>query len=390
MMRNIPTGVPKAVYALYYAGLACLVPFMGLYYQQRGLTGAEIGVLSGIIPLATLASSPFWSGIADATHRHRAVLLVTIAGLWATVLLLFFATSFTTFLLVVLLYALFVGPIMPLVDNAVMNLLAEHRAEYGRVRVWGAFGWGLAALALGPILERLGLSWSFYGFLFFIALCWVAASRLPMAEVETTVRHAYRAGLGILLRNGRFIVLLIVGLLYGVGNGVLLSYQFLYLESLGASRTLMALTLTISTLSEVPFWFLSAPLLRRFGASKMIAFALGASAVRLFALASMAAPWLALPISLLHGPSFAVIWAAGVAEADAAAPKGLGATAQGLYSASMFGLGSALGGFLGGPGYEAYGFPLLFAAMAGLCLVALVIFVAARAAMRGRQPVVEA
>ena len=32
----------------------------------------------------------------------------------------------------------------------------------------------------------------------------------------------------------------------------------------------------------------------------------------------MGAPWLALPINLIHGPSFAVLWAAGVADADSA------------------------------------------------------------------------
>ena len=49
------TTRPKAVYALYYAALACLIPFMTLYYQQKGLSGTQIGVLAGIIPLITLS-----------------------------------------------------------------------------------------------------------------------------------------------------------------------------------------------------------------------------------------------------------------------------------------------------------------------------------------------
>ena len=65
----------------------------------------------------------------------------------------------------VILYAIFIGPIAPLVDNAVMALLGERRSEYGRVRVWGAFGWGGAALLLAPMLQRAGLAWAFYGFL---------------------------------------------------------------------------------------------------------------------------------------------------------------------------------------------------------------------------------
>lgn len=378
------TTRPKAVYALYYAALACLVPFMTLYYQQKGLSGAQIGILAGIIPLITLGSSPFWGGIADATRRHRAVLLLTIGGLWASVLLLYFVSGFPAMLAAVILYAVFVGPIAPLVDNAVLSILGERRAQYGRVRVWGAFGWGGAALLLGPVLQRAGLAWAFYGFLAFMALCFVAATRLPMAATAVAGRAAYRAGLGILLRKGRFRLLLFVALIYGVGLGVMLSYQFLYLEQLGASRTLMSLTLTAATLSEVPFWFLSAPLMARFGVNKLIAFGLAVGVLRLFALALMGAPWLALPIALLHGPSFAVLWAAGVADADTAAPTGLGATAQGLFSAAVNGLGSALGGFIGGPAAEVIGFAQLFTILGWLTTGALVVFVAARMIRRAR------
>lgn len=372
----------KAVYALYYGALACLVPYMTLYYQQKGLDGVQIGILASIIPLVTLASSPFWSGIADATRRHRAVLLLTIAGLWAAVLLLYFVSGFPAMLAAVILYAVFIGPIPPLVDNAVLSLLGERRADYGRVRVWGAFGWGGAALLLGPMLQRAGLAWAFYGFLFFMALCFVAASRLPMAV--PAARAAYRAGLGRLLRSGRFLLLLFVSLTYGVTLGVLLSYQFLYLSELGASRTLMSLTLAAATLSEVPFWFLSGPLIARFGPNKLIAFGLLMNIVRLFALAFMGAPWLALPINLIHGPSFAVLWAAGVADADSAAPAGLGATAQGLFAAAMNGLGAALGGFFGGVAWEAIGFANLFLVLGWLTVGALLIFVSARMVRRAR------
>ena len=376
------TTHPKAVYALYYGAMACLVPYMTLYYQQKGLNGVQIGVLASIIPLITLASSPFWSGIGDATRRHRAVLLLTIAGLWAAVLLLYFVSGFPAMLAAVVLYAVFVGPIAPLVDNAVMALLGERRAEYGRVRVWGAFGWGGAALILGPMLQRAGLAWAFYGFLFFMALCFVAAARLPMDV--SAARAAYRAGLGRLLKNGRFLLLLFVSLVYGVGLGALLIYQFLYLSEMGASRTLMSLTLTAATLSEVPFWFLSGPLIARFGPNKLIAFGLLMGVVRLFALALMGAPWLALPISMLHGPSFAVLWAAGVADADTAAPAGLGATAQGLFAGAMNGLGSALGGFFGGLAWEAIGFESLFTVLGWLMVGALLVFVSARMVRRAR------
>ena len=371
------TARPKAFYFFYYAAIACLVPFMSLYYQESGLTATQIGILSGIIPLITWFSSPFWGGIADARQRHRTVLLLTIAGMWASVLVLFFARSFAGFLVTVIIYAFFGGPIVSLVDNAVMSILGTNKSGYGRVRLWGSLGWGLAAILLGPVLERAGLDWAFYGFLGFMAINFVVSTRLPM-NINVSARQAYSAGLGVLARNGRFLLLLLTALVFGATLGVLLSYQFLYLEDLGASRSLMAWSLTVTTLSEIPFWFISAGLMRRFGTSKMIAAAMAVATVRNLAMGAMVNPWLVLPISLLHGPSFAVIWAAGVADADQAAPPGLGATAQGLFAGMMFGLGSALGGFLGGPLSEIIGFAALFTALGWMSFGMLIIFVVAR------------
>ena len=152
--RNMAAS--KGVYFFYYAALACLVPFMSLYYQEQGLNGTQIGILAGTIPLVTWVSAPFWGGIADARKRHRAVLLLTIAGLWAAVLALYFARSFNGMLATVILYAFFIGPIVPLVDNAVLTLLGDHKAGYGRVRLWGSLGWGLAASLLGALALLAG------------------------------------------------------------------------------------------------------------------------------------------------------------------------------------------------------------------------------------------
>jgi hypothetical protein len=56
---------------LLYAAFAFVAPYIVLYYQGLGFTGTQIGLLTGIVPLITLFSSPLWTGLADATHRHR-------------------------------------------------------------------------------------------------------------------------------------------------------------------------------------------------------------------------------------------------------------------------------------------------------------------------------
>jgi hypothetical protein len=42
------------------------------------LTGTQIGLLTGITPLVTFFSAPFWTGLADAKRQHRLIMSFSI------------------------------------------------------------------------------------------------------------------------------------------------------------------------------------------------------------------------------------------------------------------------------------------------------------------------
>jgi MFS transporter, PPP family, 3-phenylpropionic acid transporter len=357
---------PKLFYFLFFGAAACLVPFLSLYYESHGLTGRQIGLLVGVVPLVTLVSAPLWGGLVDITRNQRLSLLLAIAGSWTAVLFMSRFTTFAGLLPAVILYAFFLAPIVPLMDNSVLAGLGERKADYGKLRLWGGVGWGLAAALLGPVLQRAGLQWTFYGFLIFMAATLAAVWQMPV--VINPVEQKYGAGLRRLLANPSFLLLLAVAFVYGISLTIMLNYLFLHLEKLGASRTLMALSLTVATASEIPFWFISSWLLRRWGVRRMIGVSLLVTAVRAFAYTFMSVPWLVLPISLLHGPSFAILWSAGVAFADRVAPAGLRATAQSIFAATSMGLGAAVGALVGGVLYDDVG-PVVLFQLVGILLL---------------------
>lgn len=84
---------PFGFYFLQFAGFATIGPFLVLYYQELGFSGTQLGLLTGIAPLVTFASSPAWTRIADRTGKHR--LLMSIALLSGIGVLVAFPLSFS-------------------------------------------------------------------------------------------------------------------------------------------------------------------------------------------------------------------------------------------------------------------------------------------------------
>ena len=365
----------KTFYFLFFAGLAALMPFLALYYEGLGLSGRQIGVLTAIPPLIALFAASLWGGLADATHQHRRLLGLAMAGAIVCVLVLSQASSFLLLGVLIVGYAFFFAPINPLVDNSAMEMLGERKNQYGQLRLWGAIGWGVSAPLIGRLVETHGLRWSFLGYALIMALGLVVILRLPISE--TSIGSSFWHGFRVLMARRRWILFLIVVFVAGLGAGILNNYLFLYMNQLGASETLMGLALTVATLSELTVFALSGRMLQRWGTGRMLAASIVAMVIRMLAYSVVTTPWAVLVIQLLHGFTFAALWTAGVSYANSAAPRGMGATAQGVFSGVTMGLAAATGAFVGGWLYQGVG-PVLMFRWAGIG-IALALLVAALA-----------
>ena len=362
----------RAFYFLFYAGLAFLTPYLGIYYRSHGLVGWQIGILSAIPSIMILTVAPLWGAFADQTHSHRNFLALSIAGAIFFALVLSQVSTFAVLLPVVALYSFFAAPIPALADNAVMQMLAGQRELYAKQRLWGAIGWGLTSTFVGALTDLTGINWTFSGYAILLSFGLLVAWGLPFASTKSVVDFWSQASR--LLANPRWLSFLAIAFVSGVAYGSVGNYLFLFLTSLGASITLMGLSLTIATVSELSIYLISGWLFQRWNRRTLFIFGLAAYVVRLAAYAVAPAPWAVLLIQLLHGLTFGIIWTAGVAYADEIAPPGLGATAQGTFSAMMMGLGSATGAMLAGLLIDAFGYHGMYAWMAWILFTGLIVF----------------
>ena len=338
---------PFTLNFLLYGSMACVLPFMVLYYQELGFTGAQIGLLSGLPPFITFFSSPLWTGLADTKRWHR--LIMSLALLVGAIALVVLSTleTFVAVLATVVLIFIFQSPVTPLVDSAAMVMLGDEREMYGRIRVGGTIGYGLAALAAGALVQSQGLRWAFWASagLFVVAL--LVSQKLVYAESSGPAPNLGRAR--ALLANPRWLVFLAVVFAGGFGLAAVNNYLFPYLKELGAGESTMGLALTVGTISEVPILFFANRFLKRLGAQGLLLLSMIITGLRMILFAVAGTPGVVLALQLLNGLTFPAMWVAAVSYADEHAPAGMRATAQGLFGATTMGFGTAVGGFLGGP-----------------------------------------
>ena len=358
-----------ALYFMFYGSLAALLPFLVLYFERGGLSGLQIGILSGLMPAFILAAGPLWSALADARGRARGLVVIAALGAAGFAVLVPTTTRFLPLLAIVAALAFFAAPLAALIDASVLAVLGDARDRYGRIRSWGAVGWGISAPLIGILTESVGLAWAFFSFGMLMTLTAGVAASMPRTSSGARPSLALRS-IVRLFANRAWAPFLTASFAAGVAMQGTSTFLYLRLADLGAGETLVGLAIMVATISEVPIFFATTRLLRRWPAQTLLLASLGVFAIRLVAYGVVASPIALAALQLLHGASFALMWTAGVQRAAELAPEGRNATSQGVFNATVGGLGATVGALLGGVLYDILGAGGMFIAFAGLVAVA--------------------
>jgi PPP family 3-phenylpropionic acid transporter len=372
----------KVLYFLLFAAQGVYYTFINVYYASIGLSGTQIGLINTVSPLVGMFSSPSWGVLSDRTGKTRRLLAITTLGAILTSLAISQIHSFALLLAVVALYALFNSPTVPLVDSTALELLGEHRERYGAQRVWGSIGFVVTSAVIGLILERTGISFIFIGNAVILAIFIVALVVLPERPVRLS--GSIWRGLSTMMRQPPWLVFAAsIGLL-GMANSGMQNFLSVMLHGMGGSDSLIGITWTIGAIAEMPVMILGALLLKRFGARRLIGFAISVYGLRMLLYSVMPAPEWAAWIASLGGLSFGLYWISAVTYASELAPAHLKATSQGLLVA-VTSLSGIIGATLAGLLYDQVGPSIMFRILAGFCVLALILLIVSRLLMARRQ-----
>jgi len=331
----------------YFAALGFVLPFLPLLLQMSSLTYAEIGIIYMIGLVFPVVLQTLWGALADRIGRRTIIILATIvasiiSGLYP------YASSFIQFLLLGLLWNAFLAVATTVTPALAMDIAGTVTVgkRFGRYRISGSIGWITSTATSGLIAESVGIKTIFYlaAILYLLSAIFVRISvrDQPAIKNETGRNRNLRQ----LIRNKNFVILLSTIFMANISATTFLSFLSLYMSNLGGSDTIIGWAFSIAAITEVPCMIYLGALSDKIGRKPMIIAALFVYPLRLFLYTVVSHPYLILPIQLLHGLTFGVLYVASVAFVSDIASESRG-TALGLYNTASYG-GSAAGSAIAG------------------------------------------
>ena len=344
----------KILYFMYCASLAAWQPWLAVYFKKVGISGLQIGIILSIAPIMVFLVQPMWGVAADRWGRHRTLLFAMFLASFA-ILGYMWNGGFWFFFCWTIIVALATNPIGTLIDSIILDYVKEQQdSSYGRFRMWGAIGWMAASPVVGWIITGRNIILIFPVSMAVMLLGWLAGFlKRDKGIHKGAIEQATWKNLSKVLRgNWQLIIFLAVVFFYGVGSAPVWSFFGVYLDDIGASHGLKGIAFGLDAAIELPFYFFSSVFVNRFGAKRILTFAILMFTIRLFLYSFISTPILAVVVELMHGLSFSLLVVAAVEYVNQLVPPAWRATGQSLYAAACFGAGTLAGNTLSGYLYD--------------------------------------
>lgn len=374
-------GRLRGVYFLHYGHVGAVLGYLAPYLRGLGFSGEAIGGVSMAAQLVAAPAALLWGHTADRRGSRAATLRICALGALVAMCGLPAARTPLEVGAVLVAQAAFGAAVVPLLDSLTMEWArAGAGRSYARTRLFGSLGFVVVAQGLGlwlaargdrpadPLVPLAAVA-CIAGYAILLNASPLPAGATPASASPLRLRDSLA-----LLRDPAIVVLFALCFIHWASCA---PYHLLFgvlVRDHGLSSSVTGAGLALGVLAEVAALWAFPALLRRFDLPALLGIACAGTALRWWLVSRAQGAAALILLQLFHASTFGLWWACAVEAMGRIVPVGLRATGQALFSALVFGAGSAAGYALSGAGYQRLGgaSPLFaLAAAAELCALPL-------------------
>ncbi|XP_039285429.1 uncharacterized protein LOC111051467 [Nilaparvata lugens] len=268
--------------------------------------------------------------------------------------------TFWLYLIIRVFISMISGTAFAMFEGAVIAILREHKADYGLQRIYAAIGGMISSPLSGMLIDYASQNKGYTDFkpaFYLYAGLKIISGALMMSmnlEFKSPAANVVADVLTV-LKNIEIVALFITCFILGTAWGYIESFLFWLLQDLGASRSLMGITITIGGIAGLPLLVMSGPIIDKIGHADVLFIGFVFYAIRLLGYSLIYNPWMCLIFEAMESVTSSLAFTAAVTYAAKLSTTTTDSSIQGLLGGLYFGVGKGAGSLIGGYLMQAVG-----------------------------------
>lgn len=243
------------VYAAIYLHYGAFGLFIPMWFDHRGLSAEQIGVLMSLpLILRVFFVAPV-TGLADRIRRIREVLLVCIVVAMLLIATMGFAHTYVQMLCFFTVFALVWDPLPILGDSYAVLAVRTRKVDFGQMRMWGSIGFIAANLASGALIERYSPEVIPYFTAALLAVPIIPILFLPPDRLLGEAGPKESADWKQVLLNRNVLLAMLATALVTASHTLVITFGAIQWTAAGMSGTSIGILVGIAAVSEIAVLF---------------------------------------------------------------------------------------------------------------------------------------
>ncbi len=365
--ETVQLSVLCSLHFTVYATLALITVYFPLYFDSLGFTKLQIGAVYSIGPILSIAANLLAGIISDLTKSLRRVLNLLFAGQILALAWLLPQREFVMISASMALFYFFQTPVTSMLDSMTLLAANQMNRSFSFIRMFGSLGYAIGAVVLGWLLNTYGSNLTI-----FLAVGIVAAAlvfSLLTSNFQASVRKFAFGGLWAVIRSREVLAFFAMIAMISVAHRINDGFLSVAMREMGASDDIIGVASLVSSVSEIPIFFLLARYGHHFREFSLLGIAGFMYFARMLLLSFVTAPWGIVAIQAMHSVTFGIFYITTLRCLQSMIPDEYRSSGQAFFTIIWSGVAGLLAGTIGGWLYDAFGLAALFRLGAAFGLV---------------------